>query len=167
VILGRKGDILRQVVVVGLPFMLPSIRLSNNQKEKLNDDQLTNLAQVNLSKVIFELISQKSLNEDLEIGLGLPKFQAYLDLLNKIKFLREEMEIYCYLVDENGQVRLIPPQENVSENSVKETSISSLVNKIKRIFEFSCLPKDTSLQTIYSINGTSKNFQLFMMLLSN
>ncbi|RLG30185.1 hypothetical protein DRN98_07575, partial [Methanosarcinales archaeon] len=53
-----------------------------------------------------------------------------------IKFLREEMEIYCYLVDENGQVRLILPQENVSENSVKETSISSLVNKIKRIFMF-------------------------------
>ncbi|RLI05413.1 hypothetical protein DRO22_02765 [Candidatus Bathyarchaeota archaeon] len=136
VILGRKGNILRQVVVVGLPFMLPSIRLSDNRKEKLNDDQLTNLAQVNLSKVIFELISQKSQNEDLEIGLGLPKFQAYLDLLNKIKFLREEMEIYCYLVDENGQVRLILPQENVSENSVKETSISSLVNKIKRIFMF-------------------------------
>lgn len=68
------------------------------------------------SEALLELILAKSDDEDLQIALGFPNFKVYTNLVNRIRWLREKMELFCYIVTEDGQVRLFKPNEGVNSS---------------------------------------------------
>ncbi|MEM1985456.1 MAG: hypothetical protein QXG36_02860 [Nitrososphaeria archaeon] len=65
------------------------------------------------AEALFELILAKSEDQNLQIALGFPNFKVYLNLLNKIKWFRNKIGLFCYIVTEKGQVKLIKPDESI------------------------------------------------------
>jgi hypothetical protein len=115
-ILARKGNILRHVEVKGYPSQKYMRDFPGGRKGDLKRTSPATQARHWFSEGLFELILRKSENESVQIALGLPEFPTYLRLLNQIKFFREKMELYCYLV-KDGKVKLIQPHENVNETA--------------------------------------------------
>jgi hypothetical protein len=166
-ILARKGNILRHVEVKGYPSQRYMRDVPGGRKGNFKRTSPATQARHWFSDGLFELILSKSENESVQIALGLPEFNTYLKLLNQIKYFREKMELYCYLVNKDGKVKLIQPHEKVNENVIKN-SLASFSDKIRQFFapppknnmEKSLLHPFSSLelliknhQPVYSLNN--------------
>jgi len=108
-ILSRRDDIFRQVSVKGYPSDKYTSDFPGGKKGERKRTQPATQARHWFSEALFELILAKSKNQNLEIALGLPKFQTYVNFLNNTRWLRERIGLYCYLVSDNGQVELLSP----------------------------------------------------------
>lgn len=146
-ILARKGNILRCVEVKGYPSQRHTPDFLGGQGGELKRTPPLAQARDWFSEGLFELILRKS--ENVQIALGLPEFRIYFKLLNQIKFFREKMELYCYLVNRDGGVKLIRPDENVKENFIKN-ALTSFSEKIKRCSAPSKSEQEKSYQDPYS-----------------
>lgn len=62
---------------------------------------------------IAQLIEHKCSNLDQEIALGLPDKEYYRGYLNQIRWFREKLSLYVYLVNKN-RVRLYNPSESIA-----------------------------------------------------
>ena len=61
------------------------------------------------SQALFALIVAKSQNPSVKIALGLPDSRKYGEFINKIEYVKEKLGLFSYLVDENGNVRIVSP----------------------------------------------------------
>jgi Holliday junction resolvase-like predicted endonuclease len=59
------------------------------------------------AEAILSVLLKKSEDPKIKIAIGLPDFEKYRELINKIKFVRREIGIEFYLVKENGQIEII------------------------------------------------------------
>jgi len=51
---------------------------------------------------------EKSKNPEVEIGIGLPEFSKYIELINSVEILRKNtINLKFYLVKENGEIKLM------------------------------------------------------------
>jgi len=57
-------------------------------------------------EALLALLMAKSENSDCKIVIGLPDFRKYRNLLDKIKFVMEKLEIGYILVDEKGTANM-------------------------------------------------------------
>lgn len=57
-------------------------------------------------EALFQVIREKSKNKTINIGIGLPKFPKYLQLIKEVSIL-SSLNLRFYLVDENGKVEVI------------------------------------------------------------
>jgi len=144
-ILARKDDLLRQVSVKGYPSDKYTTDFPGGKKGEKKKTRPATQARHWFSEALLELILAKSDREHLEIALGFPKFQTYLSLLNKIKFFREKIGLYCYLVSQNGQVRLVLPREDFDESTIKNTVDASFFSKAKRLLMLHRRHKDSPI----------------------
>lgn len=63
------------------------------------------------SQALFKIILEKCYDPDIEIALGFPYNEFYKNMIKRIKWLRAKLEIYVYLVKENGEIKHISPTE--------------------------------------------------------
>ncbi len=56
------------------------------------------------AEALFYLEVQKSKDPNRKIALGLPLVEIYEKLLNDIEFIKNQLGIICYFVDEKGKV---------------------------------------------------------------
>lgn len=109
-ILAEKNGIKRIVSVKGYP----SDKYVDGDKVGLKKRTNPTIQAKNwFAEAIFDLIRAKSADEKIEIALGFPRYERYLNLLRKVKWLRERANLYCYLVNENGNVAVYGPDENL------------------------------------------------------
>jgi hypothetical protein len=102
-ILVERHGILRQIEVKGYPSEKYVAGPSEGQKKPTNPRLQ---AKHWFGEALLALLIAKSNNTELEISLGLPKKQIYIDLLNDTSWARRIMGISCYIVDESGDVYL-------------------------------------------------------------
>ena len=102
-ILAERHGILRQIEVKGYPSDKYATGPNEGQKKPTNPRLQ---AKHWFGEALLTLLIAKSNNTGLEISLGLPKKQRYIDLLNNTSWVRKMMGISCYMVDETGNVNL-------------------------------------------------------------
>jgi Holliday junction resolvase len=59
------------------------------------------------AEAIFSVLLKKSEDPKIKIAVGLPDFEKYRELIEKIEFVRRKIGIEFYLVRENGQIEII------------------------------------------------------------
>lgn len=65
------------------------------------------------AEALFSLIIAKSQDPEIKIALGLPAKNKYKELINKITYFRKQFDLLCFLVDENGEIKIVEGTENV------------------------------------------------------
>ena len=103
-ILGERNGVKRHVSVKGFPSKYYTSDFPGGKKGERKRTLSSNQARKWFSQALFQLILAKNDNISIEIALGLPKFETYLNLLKRIEWFREKVNLYCYLVYENGMV---------------------------------------------------------------
>lgn len=69
-------------------------------------------AKIWFGKGLYQLILAKSKDPMKHIVLGLPSCNLYKELINKVRFFREIIEMKCILVDQKGNIELIKKNED-------------------------------------------------------
>jgi hypothetical protein len=80
---------------------------------------------------IAQLVDHKCNYRDQEIALGLPDKEYYRRYLNQIKWFREKLSLYIYLVNKN-EVRLYYPNELIGMKGVKSREAQNFKQAFKR-----------------------------------
>lgn len=101
---------IRQVAVKGYPSRYYT---QGEKKGQVKRTSRSTQARHWFAEAIMELILTKSQDESIQIALGIPDFRVYRKLLNRIKWFREKIGLFCYLVGEKGEVKLLKPEENI------------------------------------------------------
>ena len=101
---------IRRVAVKGYP----STRYVEGEKKgKKKRTNPSTQARHWFSEALLELLLAKSDDENLQVALGFPDFKVYTNLIRRIKWLRDKIKFFCYLVNEDGEVKLLEPKQNI------------------------------------------------------
>jgi len=65
------------------------------------------------SSVMFQVIKAKNEDTGISIGIGLPKFERYLDLIDSVDHFRQQYKVDFYLVDDKQQVSILSHTEQL------------------------------------------------------
>lgn len=65
------------------------------------------------SGALLSVLLKKGDNPDSEIGIGYPDFQTYISKLNRISYVRKQLGVHVFIVDENGTVTHYRPSQIV------------------------------------------------------
>ena len=106
-ILAERHGVRRRVAVKGYPS---DKYVSGNKKGQKKPTNPILQARHWFAEAILELVLARSANPKLEIALGFPTCTRYVNLLNSIRWFRDKMQLYSYLVSENGSVNTFKPE---------------------------------------------------------
>jgi len=99
-----KGD--RKLVIEVKGY--PSTRYVRGEKKgKLKPTHPNLQAKHWFSEALLSVIRVKSRNPMVEIGIGLPKFQKYVQLISDVEILKECLGVKFYIVKEDGGVETL------------------------------------------------------------
>ncbi len=108
-ILAVRDTVIRYVEVKGYPSIRYTRDFPGGKKGEIKKTQSGTQARHWFSEALLNVILAKCKDNNLEIALGFPNKQVYLNLLNRINWLRENMNIISYIVNENDGVRIFTP----------------------------------------------------------
>jgi hypothetical protein len=63
------------------------------------------------AEALLSLIIAKSKEHETNIAMGLPFKEKYKELINKITYFRKQFALTFYLVDENGKITEVSPDD--------------------------------------------------------
>ncbi len=109
----RSGKVMR-VEVKGYPSPIYSKDSLGGKKGEVKRTNPTTQARHWISEALFGLELAKCENENLNIALGLPHYLVYINLLNRLTWLREKLNLVCYMVNEGNEVKLFLPKEKIA-----------------------------------------------------
>jgi len=66
------------------------------------------------SEAMMSVLLVKSEDQNVEVGLGFPRMDAYLMFLKRVSYVREKLGIHVFLVEENNSVSQFSPRESIS-----------------------------------------------------
>jgi hypothetical protein len=106
----------RHVEVKGYPSTRYTADFPGGRKGERKKTQPGTQARHWFSEALLNVILAKSKDNNIEIALGFPNKQVYINLLERIRWLREKIGIISYIVDENGVVSSFTPYEKIGES---------------------------------------------------